>query len=57
LLARFKAEREALLFRIVAADETWVHHFEPETKRSRTRKIGFGDKPSHFNVCFFMTFK
>jgi hypothetical protein len=29
--------REALLSRIVTADETWVHHFELETKMSGTR--------------------
>jgi hypothetical protein len=29
--------KEAFLSRIVTANETWVHHFEPETKRSRTR--------------------
>jgi len=37
LLARFEAEGEAFSFWIVTADEAWVHHFEPETKRSRTR--------------------
>jgi hypothetical protein len=33
LLERFDAEGEAFLPRIVTGDETWVHHFEPETKR------------------------
>lgn len=33
LLERFDAEGEAFLSRIVTGDETWVHHFEPETKR------------------------
>jgi hypothetical protein len=32
-LERFHAEEEAFLSRIVTGDETWVHHFEPETKR------------------------
>jgi hypothetical protein len=36
-LAFFEAEVEAYLSWIVTADEIWVHHFEPETKRSRTR--------------------
>jgi hypothetical protein len=31
-LARFEAERETFIFWIVTADETWVSHFEPETK-------------------------
>ena len=33
LLERFDAEREAFLSRIVTGDETWAHHYEPETKR------------------------
>jgi hypothetical protein len=36
-LTHFEAEGEDFLFWIVTADETWVHHFELETKRSRTR--------------------
>jgi hypothetical protein len=31
-LAHFEAERETFLSQIVTAVETWVHHFEPETK-------------------------
>jgi hypothetical protein len=33
----FEAEGETFLSRLVTADETWVHHFEQETKTSRTR--------------------
>ena len=33
LLERFDAEGEAFLSRIVTGDETWAHHYEPETKR------------------------
>jgi hypothetical protein len=32
-LERFHAEREAFLSQIVTGDETWAHHYEPETKR------------------------
>lgn len=32
LLARFEAEGEAFLSRIVTVDDTWVHNFEPESK-------------------------
>ena len=32
-MARFEAEGETFLPRIVTADETWVHYFESETKR------------------------
>ena len=34
LLDRFSAEGETFLERIVTGDETWVHHYTPETKRS-----------------------
>jgi hypothetical protein len=30
-------EREGLLERIVTGDETWVHHFEPESKQQSMR--------------------
>jgi hypothetical protein len=33
LLERFDAEGEAFLSRIIIGDETWAHHYEPETKR------------------------
>jgi hypothetical protein len=33
LMARFEAEGETFLSRILTADETWVHYFESETKR------------------------
>jgi hypothetical protein len=33
LLERFGAEGEAFLSRIITDDETWVHHYEPKTKR------------------------
>ena len=33
LLERFDAEGEAFLSRIITGDETWAHHYEPETKR------------------------
>ena len=32
LLDRFNAEGETFLERIVTGDETWVHHYTPETK-------------------------
>jgi [histone H3]-lysine36 N-dimethyltransferase SETMAR len=32
-LDRFKKEGDVFLDRIVTCDETWVHHYEPETKR------------------------
>ena len=32
-LARFSAEGDEFLHNIVTADETWIHHYDPETKR------------------------
>jgi hypothetical protein len=32
-LARYEAEGDDFLTTIVMGDETWIHHFEPETKR------------------------
>ena len=33
LLERYAKEGEAFWTRIVTGDETWVHHFAPESKR------------------------
>jgi hypothetical protein len=33
LLSCYEADDESLFSRIVTADETWIHHFELETKR------------------------
>jgi hypothetical protein len=33
LLARYVAEGDDFFSTIVTDDETWIHHFEPETKR------------------------
>ncbi|XP_014485164.1 PREDICTED: histone-lysine N-methyltransferase SETMAR-like, partial [Dinoponera quadriceps] len=34
LLTRSQAEGEAFLYRIVTCDETWVHHYTPESKEA-----------------------
>ena len=34
LLARYEEEGDAFIHRIVTCDETWVHHYTPETKRA-----------------------
>ncbi|XP_014486949.1 PREDICTED: histone-lysine N-methyltransferase SETMAR-like [Dinoponera quadriceps] len=34
LLTRYQAEGEAFLHRIVTCDETWVHHYTPESKEA-----------------------
>ncbi len=33
LLKRYKKEGDSFLERIITTDESWVHHYEPETKR------------------------
>ncbi|KAF8785105.1 Histone-lysine N-methyltransferase SETMAR like protein [Argiope bruennichi] len=35
LLSRFSNKGDAFLSRIVTGDETWVHHYEPGSKRQR----------------------
>ena len=32
-LTRYETEGDAFLDRIITTDETWLHHFDPETKR------------------------
>ena len=36
LLSRLQAEPQTFLDRTVTQDETWVHHFDPETKQQST---------------------
>jgi hypothetical protein len=58
LLEHFDAEGEAFLSRSVTGDETWVHHYKPETKRhsmewhhpQSPRKKKFKTTPSAGNV-------
>ena len=33
-LQRYKTEGEVMLDRIVTGDETWVHHYQTETKQA-----------------------
>ena len=32
-LARYREEGDNILQQIVTGDETWIHHYEPESKR------------------------
>jgi hypothetical protein len=34
LLRRYETEGDGFLQRIVTGDESWVHHFQPETKKA-----------------------
>ena len=33
LLSRYEDDPEAFMYRVVIQDETWVHHFDPESKK------------------------
>jgi len=50
-LQRYKTEGEVMLERIVTGDETWVHHYQPETKQaSRQWKHKESPTPTKFKV-------
>jgi len=50
-LQRYKTEREAMLERIVTGYDTWVHHYQPETKQaSRQWKHKESPTPTKFKV-------
>jgi len=51
LLCRLQAQQQFFLDRIVTQDETWVHHFDPETKRhSMVWKHASSPTPKKFKV-------
>jgi len=51
LLCCLQAQPEIFLHRIVTQNETWVHHFDPETKRqSMVWKDASSDTPKKFKV-------
>ncbi len=45
LLARLTADRETFFSRIVTQDETWVHHFDPESKQQSKMWKHIGSPP------------
>ena len=50
-LQRYKTEGEVMLERIVTGDETWVHHYQPETTQaSRQWKHKESPTPTKFKV-------
>ena len=44
LLARYEEEGDAFIHRIVTCDETWVHHYTPETKGASKEWRGMGEE-------------
>lgn len=50
-LEKFQADQDSFLSRFVTMDETWVHHFDPETKQqSMTWKRASSPTPKKFKV-------
>nr|XP_032528131.1 uncharacterized protein LOC116778294 [Danaus plexippus plexippus] len=50
-LQKFQADKENFLSRFVTMDETWIHHFDPETKQqSMTWKRASSPTPKKFKV-------
>ena len=45
LLKRYEEEGDAFLERIVTGDETWVHHYEPESKQQSKQWRHFDSPP------------
>jgi len=43
-LARYEEEGDAFIHPIVTCDETWVHHYTPETKRASKELRGMGEE-------------
>ena len=51
LLKRYNKEGEAFLERVVTGDESWVHHFEPESKvQSMEYRHKTSSSPRKFKV-------
>lgn len=51
LLQRFRADPDDFLSRLVTQDETWVHHFDPESKRQSMQwKHPWSPSPRKFRV-------
>ena len=51
LLQRFRADPDDFLSRLVTHDETWIHHFDPESKRQSLQwKHPWSPPPRKFRV-------
>ena len=44
-LARLRADRSDFIGRLVTQDETWIHHFDPETKQQSKQWVRCGSPP------------
>lgn len=45
LFHRFTADPDDFKFRIVTGDETWVYHYDPETKQQSMQWVSTGSRP------------
>ena len=50
LLKRFRSKEDDFLSRLVAADETWVHYYEPENKAQSRQSVGPGSPRPKFKT-------
>ena len=51
LLKRFRSKEDDFLSRLVTADETWVHYYEPESKAQSCQSVGLGSlRPKKFKT-------
>ena len=44
-LAMFKLNKKEFLRRFITVDETWIHHYTPETKEQSKQWISTGETP------------
>ena len=45
LMAKYRADPHNFLTQLVTGDETWLHHYEPETKSQSTQWLEKGSAP------------
>ena len=51
LLRRFRSKEDDYISRLVTADETWVHYYEPENKAQSRQSVGPGSpRPKKFKT-------
>jgi hypothetical protein len=49
LLSRYEDEHD-FIYRIVSQDETWVHHFDPESKNQSMQEGAINREDDYFNL-------
>ena len=54
LLSRYEDDPEEFMDRVVTQDETWVHHFDPESKKQSMQWKHPGSPPKIRNLREFL---